>query len=107
MRLYTKLALLVAAFLGLARMNGEAGRACAWEVSFAARCHVAELLGDERLRDHLVAEARIQLQRRRQAEVMPVIATAGASATPEPAAGAAAQDALALGDRWAESSALR
>ena len=66
MRLYVKLALFVALFLGMAWASGDGGRERAWELSFAARCYVADLLGDERLEERLVAEARAQIQRWRE-----------------------------------------
>ena len=65
MRFYVKLSLLVASFAILASLGGETGRQRAWEVSFAARCYVAERLADEQLMERLVCEARARIQRER------------------------------------------
>lgn len=99
MRLYVKLALFVVSFLSLASAGGEAGRECAWDVSFAARCYVADLLEDQRLKEQMVAEAEAEFQRRREPEGEPAmidfIANSSAPAAQEPAPDALAHKNVA------------
>ena len=73
MRFYVKLALLVASFAILASFDGVTARQRAWEVSFAARCYVAERLADEQLMERLVCEARARIQREREHAIARVI----------------------------------
>jgi hypothetical protein len=72
MRLYAKLALFIMSFLILAGAGarGEPAREWAWETSFAARCHAAYVLGDQRLEDRLVAEAGVELRRRMERQMI-------------------------------------
>jgi hypothetical protein len=89
MRLYLKLALLIALALLIQAARQPTSHAC-WEVKFAARCWLADQLQDSELQARLVEESRARLVQnlklacRTEMPVTTVVASAAAPATTQP-----------------------
>ena len=104
MRLYLKLALMIALAVLIQAARQPIGRA-GWEVTFAARCWVAHQLQDAELEAHLVEEGRARLAedlKRAWETEMPSVKTVAASA----AAPATTQPTLPAADVEASVAAM-